>query len=310
MLKQTNCIAEEYSLNTLTLQAEVGESFLIKQIYDIPYTGSTFLTARVDRKTVGAWRLSTRTGNHLGYPFRWYRYKNLMESMAAHGINVSIPVAEGQQFTLYHIGQYDHTVVVYDRYDAGDIRADMPNGSDAKEYTFVQYMDAGTAPTAPGDIELDTSLSPSEFPDFPCDAVVPAKMKIDVLGLVGSPFVDMDTAADWMSTNWVKLIKDREVLFDKDRNGIPFRAATKSNTGAFYDSTLSLIGPCVSVNEDVNDANASCIAWQEPLYFDEPLHFDSGEELKVFIVLQGGGAYTTLPAATIDLAAMLRVTTE
>lgn len=310
MLRQTNCIKEETYAYSLTLTADAGESFLIKQIYDIPYTGSTFLTARVDRKTVGAWRLSGRTGNHLGYPYRWYRWKNLMLSMANHGINVSIPVAEGQELTLTHIGIADHVVVVYDRYDAGDIRADMPNGTEAKEYTFVQYMDTATAPAAVGDVELDTSLSPSEFPDFPCGKVVPARTKIDVLGLVGCPFVDLDSGANWSATTYVKLIKEREVLFDEDRNGIPFRAAVKSAVGAFYDSTLTLIGPCVSVNEDVNDANGNCIPWQEPLYFDEPLHFESGEELGVFITLQGGGTIPTLATEVIDLAAILKVTTE
>ncbi len=310
MLRQTNCIKEEYSLNTLTLQADAGESFLVKLIYDIPYTGSTYLTARVDRKTVGVWRLSGRTGNHLGYPYRWLRYKNLMESMAKAGINVSIPVAEGQTLTLYHIGQYDHVVVVYDRYDAGDIRADMPNGTEAKEYTFVQYMDVATAPSATGDVLLDTSLSPAEFPDFPCGKVVPARTKIDVLGLVGSPFVDMDAAADYMTTDYVKLIKEREVLFDEDRNGIPFRSATKSGIGTFYDCTLSLIGPCVSVDPNSNDANASSPAYQEPLYFDQPLHFESGEELGISIAVRIGGSGTTLPANVIDLAAILHVMTE
>jgi len=310
MLKQTNCIKEEYSLNTLTLQADAGESFLVKMIYDIPYTGSTFLIARVDRKTVGAWRLSGRTGNHLGYPYRWHLHKNLMASMAGQGINVSIPVAEGQTLTLYHIGQYDHVVVIFDRYDAGDIRADMPNGTEAKEYVFVQYMDAATAPSASGDVLLDKSLSPAEFPDFPCGKVVPPRTKIDFLGLVGSPFVDMDAAADYMTTDYVKLIKEREVLFDEDRNGIPFRSASKGEVGTFYDCTLSLIGACVSVDPNNNDANASTPAYQEPLYFDQPLHFESGEELGISIAVRIAGSGTTLPDDTIDLAAILRVITE
>ena len=130
------------------------------------------------------------------------------------------------------------------------------------------------------------------------------------MGLVGSPFVDMDAAPDYMTTDYVKLIKDREVLFDEDRNGIPFRSASKSGIGMFYDCTLSLIGPCVSVDPNNNDANASTPAYQEPLYFDEPLHFLSGEELGVFITVRIAGSGTTLPAGTIDLAAILKVMTE
>ncbi len=310
MLRQTNCLKEEFGATSLTLTADVGESFLIKRIIDIPYTGSVFGVGRVDRKTVLVYRLSGQTGNHLGYPYRWLRARNLMDVMANHGINVSIPVAEGQTFTFSHIGQYDHTVVMYDRYDAGDIRADMPNGTASKEYTFVQYMNAGTYPSASGDVALDVSLSPAEFPDFPCGKVVPARTKIDVLGLIGSPFVDMDAAADYMVTDYVKLVKNREVLFDEDGNGIPFRSATKGEVGTFYDCTLSLIGPCVSTDPNDNDANASNIVPADPLFFDEPLHFDSGEELGVFITVRIGGSGTTLPAGTIDLALILKVTLE
>ena len=120
----------------------------------------------------------------------------------------------------------------------------------------------------------------------------------------------MDAAADYMVTDYVKLVKDREILFDEDRNGIPFRSATKGEVGTFYDCTLSLIGACVSVDPNDNDANATNIAYQEPLYFDEPLHFISGEELGVFITVRIGGSGTTLPAGTIDLAAILKVMTE
>ncbi|GAI89504.1 unnamed protein product, partial [marine sediment metagenome] len=43
----------------------------------------------------------------------------------------------------------------------------MPNGSAAKEFTFVQYAKVGTPPTATGDALIDSALSPAEFPDFP-----------------------------------------------------------------------------------------------------------------------------------------------
>lgn len=310
MLRQTNCIKEEYNNYDLTLTADVGESFLVRRILDIPYGDSVFMVARVDRKTVAVYRLSGQTGNHLGFAFRWLRDKNLMDVLTKAGINVTIPVAEGQTLTLSKLGQYDHTVVVYDRYDAGDITPTMPNGTESKEYTFIQYMDASSYPSASGDVELDVSLSPAEFPDFPCGKVVPARTKIDVLGLIGSPFVDMDAAPDYMTTDYVKLVKDREVLFDEDRNGIPFRSATKSMTGTAYDCTLSLIGPCVSTDPNDNDANAENIVSADPLIFDEPLHFESGQELGVFITVRGAGTVPTLPAGTIDLAAILKVTTE
>ncbi|GAH79478.1 unnamed protein product, partial [marine sediment metagenome] len=66
------------------------------------------------------------------------------------GIDVSIPIAEGQVLTAVRGSDAGNVAIVFDRYDGGDIRADMPNGSNAKEYVFMQYMDAVTGISGDG----------------------------------------------------------------------------------------------------------------------------------------------------------------
>lgn len=304
MLIQGNCVKEDYENATMTLQADPGESFLIKQVYVYANTGDTYHVWRVDRKTVGVYRVLGKTGSHLSHPQTGKVHKNLMEFLTAHGVNVSIPVAEGQQFAIAKGNLYSHVLIVYDIYSAGDIRADMPNGSESKEFTFIQYMDAGSYPSASGDVELNTSLSPAEFPDFPCGKVVPARHSIDVLGLVGCPVSDATDATNYMVTDYVKLVKDRETLFDEDRKGIPFRASQPSDAAVQYYETLSLIHACTTVQLGTDKW-----AIGDPLLFDPPLHFVSGEELLIYLTCRLIGSHT-LTAAAIDLAAILKVTVE
>ncbi|GAI84882.1 unnamed protein product, partial [marine sediment metagenome] len=52
--------------------------------------------------------------------------------------------AEGQIFTVKRHSAAGYVIVRYDIYDAGDMLSTMPNGSDAKEFTFMQYMNVGT----------------------------------------------------------------------------------------------------------------------------------------------------------------------
>lgn len=304
MLRQGNCVKRGYGATSLSLQAEAGHSFLIRRIYCEANSADTYLTLRVDRKTVGVYRTYGRGGNQLGHQKAKLIPLNLMEWLESKGVNISIPVAEGQTFTIDAINAATEIVLVYDNYDAGDIRADMPNGTDAKEYTFMQYMTGTTALSASGDMLLDVSLSPAEFPDFPCGKSVPAKHSISMLGLIGCPYCKGISGSNEFKTTFVKLIKERETLFDEDRAGILFRGQRSGGFTHSHQTDFSLIGNCgdgrqVSGVDDVS----------YPLLFEPALEFVSGEELLVYVT----GALTgteSIAVAYIDLAAILKVKVE
>lgn len=309
MLKFSNATFEIAGLSTYDLTADIGESFLIKKVTVFAPSNDGYIVFRVDRKTVGVYRTKGKSGNHLGHPQTGWLHKNLMEALAKREINVSIPVAEGQTFTYEFTVGNGHVCTYYDVYDAGDIRADMPNGSDAKEYTFIQYMNASTYPSASGDVLLDASLSPAEFPDFPCGKNVPPRHKIDVLGLVGSPVGDDTDSSNYIVTDFVKLVKEREVLFDQRRRGFLFTGLRGSIGGTVWNNTFSPIGGCVPVQIVLYDQNSTQPSYQDPLIFDEPIHMLSGEELNIYITARLVGSHT-LTAGAIDLAAILKVMVE
>lgn len=278
MLKQANCVKRVATTTAFTLLADAGESFLIRNIIFGATATTGFPVLRVDRKTVGCYRGGAQGVSHLGHLDDTYLPANLMEWLASKNINVSIPVAEGQRFTIERSGDVGDVTVIYDIYDAGDIRADMVNGSESKEYNFIQYMTTSSALENAGDHLLDVSLSPAEFPDFPCGKVVDARTTIDILGVVGAPVSNGDGTTGHTTSQYLKLIKDRETLFDEDRNGLPFMAVENTTTTAVYKTDMSLIGDCVSVGADLSDPSYGL-----PLLFDPPLHFESGEELLAYL---------------------------
>lgn len=309
MLLQGNCIKRVLGETSLSLEAKAGESFLIRRILCKADSDDEYLVLRTDRKTVGVYRTYGRAGNHLGCIGSKMFALNLMKFLEEQGVNVSIPIGEGQTFSIDSIELETEIVVCFDRYSASDITPVMPNGSESKEYTFMQYMTSSKALEVTGDLLLDVSLSPSEFLDFPCGKVVPAKTTVRMLGLVGNPFYNKLGAVNSSYTEFVKLVKDREILFDIDRAGIPFRGTEHGTYGGDYQPDLSLIGGVWHEPDVQSIPHDDFIHFGEPLMFEPALEFVSGEELLVKLTCVYNSTYG-LGVDDIDLAAILHVKVE
>jgi len=304
MLLQANCIKEVAGLSSGSLEAATGRSILIKRIYCPFPTQDSYITLRVDRKTVGFYRVQGKSGRHMDMPKPGFLHRNLMDFLVNAGVNVTIPVEEGQTFSYSYSAGNAHTVIVYDLHTSGDIVASMQNGSESKKYTLVQYMDSSSYPSASGDVHLDTALSPNEFINFPCDRVVPAKHNVKLLGLVGSPVGDAADAGNYIVTDYCKLMRDREVLFDDDRRGFPFRNGGLGAAQVEYTDNVSMIHSCVPA------AVGTAIPTQgNPLMFDPALVFKAGEELLIYLVFRLVGTHT-LTAGAIDFASILEVSLD
>lgn len=301
MLRQANKVKRIIASGGGDLTAPSGKSFMVKRIECVPAANHTYLTLSVDRVTVAIYRVKGRAGNHLSSIILGYIAKNIMDFLTEKGVNVQIPIATGQTLNVSHYAEAGNNIIVYDEYDEGDIRADMPNGSNATEYNFLQYMSTSETPTASQDVLLDVSLSPAEFPDFPCGKAVPANHRITLLGLVGHPFTTGAAGPNAWGTSFLKLIKDREVLFDEDRNGIPFDGQDSLATADAYMSNFSLIGSCTPALFDT-----AVQAFGLPLMFTPPLVFEPGQELLAYL----SGVMTTAAAweeSMVDMAAVLKV---
>lgn len=277
MLLQANMVKRITASGGGDLEAKSGESLRIKRIECIPSSNDTYLTVTVDKVYIAFYRVKGKAGNHLSTILQGYLKRNLMEFLTDYGINVSIPVAEGQTLNVARYAETGNVMLIYDRYLAGDIKATDANGSESRIYTFMQYAKIGTTPAASGDHLIDTSLSPAAFPDFPCNRNVPAGHTIEILGIVGTPIVNYDSSGKYFYDTFLKIIRNREVLFDPDRNGIPFEAYVSTPAAHIYSPAFSLIGACVETLLDTNIINTGL-----PLMFEPALKFEAGEELNVY----------------------------
>jgi len=227
------------------------------------------------------------------------RLDTLLSLLKKMGIWTGWPVAEGETFRLSG-GKNPNArqVVIYEIWEPGDIKADDLNGSRSKEYLLVNYGNCGSTIKTTGDHLYTTSKNPAEFPDFPFGGVVPAKYEIEILGICGSTFAPKaNENANYSYTQFLKLIKDREILFDEDRNGILFEQRNL-DLGGRRDGIadgISLIG------------NYSEIDKQPPLFFDPPLKFVAGEELGVYITLAALGTGQDITIYQHEIALIERV---
>lgn len=266
---------------TLSLEAKAGESLLVKGLRFGALSGGGYAESLIDRLSVGLWYIGDINANHLEQWSLASAYPNVFERLVQLGHLNGYPIAEGETFTVGPkiAGSTVIGGIIYEVHDAGDITAEMPNGSKSKEYLFLNY---GTNATQ---IEIDTigpvdmSRNPSEYPAFPFGAVVPARHEIDLIGIL---LVDWRDNAGNINPNYayLKLIKDREVLFDPDKNGIYVREGMGMLTW----------GPCRQTNVDLE-------------LFPEPLRFAAGDELTV----QMEAGDTVIAAEDILMAAILKV---
>ncbi|MBA7526363.1 hypothetical protein ES705_18525 [subsurface metagenome] len=145
---------------------------------------------------------------------------------------------------------------------------------------------------------LDTSITPAEFPDFPAGRAVPAKMRIKLHGIHGCPVANMSSSQNGFYTTFLKLIREREVLLDEDRRGIPFGGYKYSSDDADYSSGESLIGCGGEIAGGLTEQNT-----KDPLWFDPPLVFESGEELLVYLTWAEQGTIVSMDEnrAAVDL---------
>jgi len=306
MLKQNNCTKLITAATGGSLEADTGESFLVKAVFNaLPLTKTdTYLTLKIDNVTVGYYRCVGKSGNHLGGASSSTVGRNLMQFLVDRGLPFSLPVAEGQKLNISRAAGTGKIVILYDLYDAGDIRADMPCGTASKNYGFLQYLRETDILTDAGDMILDTSLTPAEFPDFPAGKAVPAKMKIKLHGIAGCPAGYWVSNDHGMYTTYLKLVREREVLFDEDRVGFLFWANDYLAQTHPYELNKSLIGSGAEFGN-----STGFFANKQPLMFDPAIVFESGEELLVYLTWAKKGS-GTMTANLTDVALILEVNRE
>ena len=298
-LRIANMVKNGAGKTTLELKADVGESILVKDIF-VKSVADKYLLVKIDRVTVGSFRVDDADlGNVLHYPPADSEKKTILGYLFEKGIFTGFPIAEGQTLELSDLGTTAiYATILYDLYDAGDQLATMPNGSEAREYLFLNYGNTGAALNTKDDHLYDTQVSPTEFPAFPWGKVVPADTEIDIIGILASErgADDGSVAANYIHTTYYKMVRGREVLFDEDRSGIYAQGATVATGGTFEpENGQGIMG------------EYSDLAKRLPYLFPEPLTFASGAELNIYVTTEVAGTPGTLELAEQEICLIEKV---
>jgi len=317
-LKEPFMVKSELNITddiAVELEARTGESLLVKDV--IIYGASDeYILLEVDKTTVGFFRVDGHVlGSHLpsnrtraGNDQRWTGFRadssiTLLSYMIRKGWMRGYPVAEGQTFRVkpYTTGKsLGNVIIIYEKYDAGDIKSTDDNGSESKSYTFVNYGRPSSTLTSAGDYEINTCVTTKEFPDFPFGKEVPSKTTIEILGILGSEVIDYDSSDSYSYTKYLKMFKGRTCLFDRDKNGLPFYAFVFSaiTAGTYTARGFSVIG------------NYSAVDRREPFIPPTPLVFKEGEEVKVYITVGQATNAGGISAKYAEIAFIERVKVE
>jgi len=293
---------------SVTLEAKAGESLLVKDIV-VFNENDTYCLVSIGRDTVGFFRLSGHNcGSHL-YPSRSVtdlaasasekvRGHSIIHFLVKRGVFAGFPIAEGEKMVIspYTSGKkLGNVYIIYEKYDAGDIKSEMPNGSEASEYIYIVYGRPSDTVKSSGTYVYDKMVNPEEFADFPFEGECPAKTEIELLGITGWEVISVTDASNYTQTRYLKLFRGRKLMFDINKKGIPMYQHYYSGlSGIKCGKGFSLVGQYS--NED----------FRLPLMFDTPIKFTSGEELRVSVEVNAEGSGTEIDTDYLELGFILR----
>ena len=307
-------VKSEYNITSgksFVLEADTGESLLVKDI-GIGWSSSVYYTISIDRDTVGFFRGQGHSlHSHLHPPLNVkaetttgltsIKSKTLLNLMIRKGYFKGFPLAEGQKLVISPYPEdksLGSVMVLYEKYDAGDIKKEDVNGSEAKEYVYVVYGRISEEVKKGGEYTYDVVVNPEEFSDFPFERECPAKTEIELLGITGWEAISVADASNYTYTKYLKLFKGRKMLFDSEKKGLPiYHWYWSGLSGQVGGQAFGVLGQYT-----VKD-------YRLPLLFDTPVKFSSGEELRLILEVGAEGDGNAFSEEFLELGLILRTKT-
>lgn len=271
MLRAQNMEKYFTGVATHTLTADADESFRVRRLIILAGTGDEQLTFSVDRVSVQNWRVADYGMWSLGCPITGYT-GNLFDDLTALGLPMAIPVACGQTFQVTFTSADSKGLIVYDLYDKDDVQSTEVNGTDGAELLYVNRGQNSSAIASGATGIIDQTMIGAEFPNFPFTGICPSRYEIDMYGIVATPVGIGAAGAQAGRTGYIKMIRDREVLFDTARNGLLWYGPDYTTPAYRYQVGFSTIG-----------GYYGGVGYEHPLIFPEPIKFRSGDELLTYV---------------------------
>lgn len=227
--------------------------------------------------------------------------KTLLGLLGSLGIFNGYPVPQGCKFRVEveatAVGGDDVIVVLYEIWDPADVTADMENGPESDKFLYVNYGDANGNINKEGETVLDHAVTPADFPDFPFGEPVPASGEMELVGILASDFAPKENdGTDFLLTQYLRITRERETLWDKDMKGLLMRAIHDTALG-----DMDMIGEGYSLA-----GNYSPVDCRPPLILATPFNCKGGEELIVRWNTKQGGSGQNLSVDEHQVAVILK----
>ena len=271
MLKKANQVARLSGSNN-TLSPKAGEALVVRDIINNDVAASGWLTVRSGRATVHYLPVQPPDLSVLGSGHGDDVNRSIFRIAAEHGVDMSIPVQEGDSLTLSLSAGTLDCYVIYDIFDAADVKPDQDNGPESRVMHTALWGTHGTAFASGGDTQaFDVCLNPDEFSNFPFENNVPDGRKILLHALLASPFQYASSGVALQYSTHLILRHNRETLLTDESAGVGFDGGDCSITGTqvHYDPSASWVGFGAAEQRG------------KPYFFDPALEFDAGDELSI-----------------------------
>jgi hypothetical protein len=177
-----------------TLTPRSGHSLIVRDIFCKPSANDTFLTVKVNQTTLQWFRVAGYSGNEIPYPAQATttataaEHRSLFDVLRKAGHPIDIPVADGSTLTVSRYAEAGDVTIVYDEYDAGDVKDTDPNGAESKKRVQLVHGTNAGAIAAAGDAKIDALQVAGCVHDFPINGDrVPSGAKGRILGVLGCP---------------------------------------------------------------------------------------------------------------------------
>lgn len=282
-----------------------NESWRVRRLICVPSTNDTLLTLSIAGKCIGVLRVKGGAGNHAPFPSvqtaaAYEVEPDLFALARSLGAPLDIPVANGENIALSRYAEAGRVGIVYDAYDAPDVKAEEANGSKCKVRTYLHYLTNSAAITAStARTTLDTSRQPTGLETWPVGGVrVPSNAQIELLAILGSASARGNGSAAKGATTQLWLVEeDGTVLLDPTgAAGIPFLGdATVTTDAETYKAVASLIGAFTAEQP------------KRPLILTPPMVYPAGSTLAPSVATTGA-ASGGIAASGLDVALLLRKT--
>lgn len=299
-LQQSYMVSSNVPGSDLTLSPLSGQSILVTGIY-VSNTETGYVTIETQKSTVGYYRVDATLGNQLSPPVRRsvpdgglvLTSANVLDWMKQHTEFAGYPVSEGETFRVTKSGWTDgaNIVVEYQTFDAGDQLSTNPDGSSTDTYHVINFITVAGGVSAGGYHLFGDQITPPQFPAFPSVGDVPSNTQIKLLGIIGWSIGRTGaTVGNSIATRYIKMTRERTVLFDESKQGLPNLGPYPGSVSTDrFGSGLSVFG------------NPSNLDDHMPFVLPVNLMFSPGDTLRVEESFATQG---TPPALTADEVAL------